>query len=44
LIALANPANGASWRVLEKIGMQYEGSIRHNNEPLKRYSVNRNPS
>jgi len=44
VVAFANPANEASWRVLEKIGMRFERAVTHNNEPLKRYSVKRNPS
>jgi ribosomal-protein-alanine N-acetyltransferase len=41
ILAVVNPANGASRRVLEKIGMRFEGMGRYYNQELRVYAADR---
>jgi RimJ/RimL family protein N-acetyltransferase len=41
IIALANPENVGSWRVMEKIGMKYEGMAHHYDADLVCYVMTR---
>ncbi len=41
IVAVANPENTGSWRVMEKLGMKYEGMAHHYNVDLVFYAISR---
>lgn len=41
IVAVADPANKASWRVMEKLGMEYEGRVRHYGMECVKYAIAR---
>jgi ribosomal-protein-alanine N-acetyltransferase len=41
IVAIALPVNVGSWRVMEKLGMRYEGMSRNYNFDVKRYAMRR---
>ncbi len=41
IVAIANPQNTGSWRVMEKAGMKREGLARHYGQEVVRYSMRR---
>lgn len=41
IVAIADPRNTGSWRIMEKCSMQYEGMRRHYDMDVKYYSISK---
>jgi ribosomal-protein-alanine N-acetyltransferase len=41
IVAVAEPENTASWRVMEKLGMRYEGRAQHYGKECVKYAISR---
>ncbi|MEQ1604338.1 MAG: GNAT family N-acetyltransferase [Pyrinomonadaceae bacterium] len=41
IVAVADPANTGSWRIMEKCGMKYEGTMKHYGMNCVQYAISR---